>query len=112
MKTMLLKFSTIVLLSAGLLYGTTTLAVGIKGKNRTFPYGCRAMGYGFDNDLLVIKPVYGDAPGSQDKSQPQAEAQTQPVQPKQTMYLIHNKSNQTVAIKAKKEEGEMYKPDH
>lgn len=106
------KFSIIALLSAGLLYNATTLAAAIKGKNRTFPYGCRVMGYGFDGDLLVIKPTYEQASSTpnQDNSQPQQQAQS--ANPKQTIYLIHNKSNQTVALKAKKEEGEMYKPDH
>lgn len=111
--------SAIALLTVGILHSTTSLAGAIKGKNRTFPYGCRVMGYGYDNDLLVIKPVWGQAAQGQtnDKNQAQQQQaqQTQPAQAsnqQQTIYLIHNKSGQALSLKAKKEAGEMYKPDH
>jgi hypothetical protein len=111
-----IAFSAITLLTAGLLHSTTSLAVGIKGKNRTFPYGCRVMGYGYENDLLIIKPVWDQAAQGQNNNN-QAQAQTQQQQAQasnqvQTMYLLHNKSGQALSLKAKKDPGEMYKPDN
>src|SRR5579862_6258594 len=113
-----ITLSAMALLTVGLLHSTTSLAAAIKGKNRTFPYGCRVMGYGYENDLLVIKPVWEQAAQGQnnDKNQAQAQPQTQQAQPasslKQTIYLLHNKSGQALSLKAKKDPGEMYKPDN
>lgn len=116
--TNLIKLSALMLLSAGLLYSTTSPAAGIKGKNRTFPYGCRILGYGYDNDLLVIKPVWSQTAQGGDAKQPAPSTSTgstptpQQAAAQQTMYLIHNKSSQPLTLKAKKEAGEMYKPDY
>lgn len=89
------KQLTIALLLFGLFHHSAILAARLKGPNQTFPYGCRMMGYSYADNLLTIKPAYDPAPA-----------------PQQTMYLIHNKSNRAVQVKAKKSPGEAYKPDH
>lgn len=118
------------LLTIGLVYSAASLAVGIKGKNRTFPYGCRVMGYSYTDDMLIVKPDYAQnaqpspnqpqnaqnpqTPGAQNQDQKTADeaAPTQANATKQTMFLIHNKSMQSLEIKSKKFEGQMYKPDN
>ena len=75
-------------------------------KERRFPHGCREMGYGYKDGLLILKPVPNDslkpktpqtaANGEQQKS-------AEPVEvPIQTHYLIHNLSGQSIYLKTKK----------
>lgn len=102
-------FSTAIAFAAAATFiaGTTfTHTAFAAKKERRFPHGCREMGYGYKDRLLILKPVPNDSiKPKTPQTAPNGEQQksAEPVEvPIQTLYLIHNLSGQSIYLKTKK----------
>lgn len=89
-------------------------------RQRRFPHGCRHMGYGYKDGLLILKPIPNDSikpkktemAANEEEQKPQRKPEKPPEVPIQTLYLIHNLSGNSIHLRTKKLPDVPFSPTH
>jgi len=85
-------------------------------KQRRFPHGCRHMGYGYQDGLLILKPIPNDSIKPKKTETLANKEQQKPIKPEeipvQTLYLLHNLSSHSIYLRTKKLPDVPFSPTH
>lgn len=98
--------------ASAFIVGTTMTHTAFAAKKkRRFPHGCRHLGYGYKDGLLILKPAPNNSIKPKTPKIAANEQQPQAV-PIQTLYLIHNLSGHSIFVKVKKMADQPFSPTH